>query len=195
VTNNSTPVLTGRVVTLAPLAAEHAEVTFAWRQGDRAKYLNRGAQTIDEQRKWIIASGGRGDLNFIILFRDAPVGMIALHDTSKVHRHVIIGRFLIGEPQLVGTAPVAYDAELALCDYAFDTLQMHKIHGDIIEGHETMLRWRQYLGWAREGVKRDHYLIDGAFVNVVMMSLLEDDYRRKGRPRLRGLVTAGQRGM
>ena len=68
--------LNGEFVDLVPLTPAHAALTFAWRQGQRAANLNRGAATVAQQAAWI---AGRPDAeyNFVIRLKDGrEVGMV-----------------------------------------------------------------------------------------------------------------------
>ena len=114
--------------------------------------------------------------------------MIALLELSQRHKTVQMGRELIGEPEKVGSSPVAFEADLLLCDYAFDTLRMHKIYGDVLEENVAMLRTRLYLGYKKDGLLREHYHYDGVYKNTVAVSLLEDEYRQTCRPKLVQLI-------
>lgn len=178
----------GSLAILRPITEDDAQITLGWRLGSRAKYLQRGANTIDEQRAWIAAKLKTNELNYIIEYKGKPVGMIALHDINNSHKSVQLGRLLVGEEKLVGKAPVAFDAELMLCNYAFDVLKMHKIYGDVMEDNFGMLKTRLYLGYKQDGVLRDHYMYDGVHKNTVAISLLEEEYRMICRPKLLQLI-------
>jgi RimJ/RimL family protein N-acetyltransferase len=179
----------GNFVYLRSLSVTDAELTLYWRQSQRAKFLQKGAQTVEAQTTWIIQREKAGDLNFVMEFRNEPVGMIALLDLNKNHKTVQMGRLLIGEPEKVGGAPVAFESELLLCDYVFDTLQMHKIYGDVLEDNIAMVRTRLYLGYQKDGLLRDHYLFNGLYKNTVALSLLEEEYRKICRPKLNQLIS------
>jgi len=181
-------VLQGSVATLRPLTLDDAEITLKWRLSARARFLQRGAQTTAEQRAWIAAKLATNEMNFIIEYKNKPVGMIALHDINQIHKSVQMGRLLVGEEEWVGKAPVVFDADLMLCDYAFDTLKMHKIYGDVLEENQGMLRTRLYLGYKQDGILRDHYLFDGVYKNTVAVSILENEYRMICRPKLLQLI-------
>jgi diamine N-acetyltransferase len=45
--------LHGEFVDLRSLRVEDAALTFAWRQGERAMLLNKGADTVEQQSRWI----------------------------------------------------------------------------------------------------------------------------------------------
>jgi len=182
-------VLNGTLATLRPITEEDAKITLAWRQGERAKLLQRGANTIDEQRAWINSKLNSYEFNFIIEYKGKPVGMIALHDISHTHGTVQMGRLLIGEESYVGKAPVAFEADFLLCEYAFNVLKIHKIYGDVMEDNIGMLKFRDYLGYHRDGIFRDHYLYDGVYKNTIAVSLLEEEYRATCRPKLVQLIT------
>lgn len=181
-------ILKGEIATLRPVTVTDAELTFAWRKSARARLLQRGATTVEEQRAWITAKLKTTDLNFIIEYKDQPVGMIALLDINQLHKSVQMGRLLVGEEDFVGKAPVAFEAELMLCDYAFDVLKMHKIYGDVMEDNYGMLKTRFYLGYKQDGILRDHYVYDGVHKNTVAISLLEDEYRKVCRPKLLSFI-------
>jgi RimJ/RimL family protein N-acetyltransferase len=181
-------ILKGEIATLRPLSVDDAEVTFAWRCSPRARLLQRGATTLEEQRAWISSRLKTSELNFIIEFQGRAVGMIALLDINHLHKSVQMGRLLIGEEEFVGKAPVAFEADLMLCDHAFDVLKMHKIYGDILEENHGMLKTRFYLGYRQDGVLRDHYCYDGVFKSTVAVSLLEDEFRKVCRPKLVSLI-------
>jgi RimJ/RimL family protein N-acetyltransferase len=182
-------ILNGSIATLRPITIDDAEITLGWRLSKRAKMLQRGAKNIEEQASWISSKLETDELNFIIEYKGRPVGMIALHDINSTHKSAQMGRLLIGEEDWVDKAPVAFEADLMLCDYAFNVLKIHKIYGDVIEENHSMLKTRLYLGYKQDGVFRDHYLYDGVFKNTVAVSLLEDEYRKVCRPKLVQLIS------
>ena len=181
-------ILKGDFATLRPITVDDSEITFRWRNSSRARLLQRGATTVDEQSTWIASKLKSDELNFIIEYENRPVGMIALLDINSLHKSVQMGRLLVGEEEFVGKAPVAFEADLMLCDYAFDVLKMHKIYGDIMEDNHGMIKTRLYLGYKQDGILRDHYVYDGVYKNTVAVSILEDEYRKICRPKLVSLI-------
>ena len=96
-----TTVLRGTHVTLRPLTVDDAERTLRWRLDDRAKLLNRGAETVEQQAAWIAARPA-SEINFVIeLASGEAVGMLSLVGIDRVNRHAEPARFLIGEPKAV----------------------------------------------------------------------------------------------
>lgn len=178
----------GRITTLRPITLEDAEITLSWRLGPRAKQMQTGSQTVEQQRAWISSKLLTDEINCIIEYKNQPVGMIALLDINRLHKRLEIGRLLIGEEEFVGKAPVAFEAELLLCDYAFECLGMHKIYGDVVEDNPNMLKMRLYLGYKQDGFLRENLNYDGVYKGVHALSLLEEEYRTTCRPKLIQLI-------
>jgi len=181
-------ILDGRWVRLRPLSLEDAEATLRWRLSRRARFLQRGAETMEQQRDWIAAELQKPDLTFIMELGGVAVGMIALTTLNHRHRSVVMGRELIGETELVGGRPTALEAELLLGDHVFEGLRFHKLWGEIHEDNLAMIQTRRYLGYTQDGVLRDHYREGDGYKDAVCVSLLESEYRAVCRPRLIALI-------
>ena len=181
-------VLRGKYVTLRPLRVDDAELTLVWRQGDRTTFLNRGAETVTQQRAWI-ESRPDNELNFVIELRSGPpVGMISLIDIDMVHLRAEPARFLIGEPDAVRGVPAAIESMKLLYQLAFDELKLRRIHGMVASDNVLMVKWQKFLGMQEEGRLRDHYFLGGRFQDAVLLGLLEDEYRKLSLPRMNALI-------
>jgi len=185
--------LEGRFAKLRPLEIADAQITLKWRLSERAKFLQSGAKTVEQQENWIRDALNRSnEITYILEFNGMPVGMCAICNINYNHRNCSLERLLIGEKELVGNIPVAFESELLLCDYIFNQMKMHKIYGDIMEDNKDMIKFRKYLGYSFNGVLRDHYIFNGKFKNTLLVSLSEKEYLDKCRPRLIGLIKLSQ---
>lgn len=180
-------ILRGEIAVLRPLTVEDAERTFRWRQSERGRFLHQGAASVEEQRAWIRAHTGAGEYNFIIEYQDAPVGMIGIFAVDGQHK-ASFGRLIIGDEARVGSAPVASESELLVCDHIFRGLGIHKIYGDVVEDNVGMVRFRAHLGYHQDGILRDHFWDGTAYRNMILYSLLEQEYWETTRPRLVSLI-------
>jgi RimJ/RimL family protein N-acetyltransferase len=188
----SQTVLEGEFVRLRPLRPEDAEVTFRWRQGNRALLLNKGADSVEQQARWIAARPA-SEYNFIIELKDGrAVGMLSLSAVDTVNSRAETGRFLIGEEQAVQGAPAAAEAMLLLYELAFDQLGLHRVYGIVAGDNTRMIKWQIFMGMTQEGRLREHNFINGRFQDAVFFGLVEPDYRAKARPRLRAMIAAGR---
>ncbi len=181
-------VLSGEFVNLRPLKVEDAEVTFAWRMSERAKLLNKGAQTLEQQRNWI-ASRASDEYNFVIELKNGtPVGMLSVAHIEKVHRRCEPTRFLIGDEESCEGLPVAVEAMKLLYGFIFDTLELQRVGGTVVEDYPLMAKWQKYLGMKEEGRLRKHYYINGRFQDAIVLGLLVDEYRKITLPRMNAMI-------
>lgn len=195
--------LVGEFVVLRPLVEADAALTLAWRLGARAHLLNVGAQNEADQRRWL---GNRpaSEKNYIIELPATaasagveaepgqPVGMLSLIGIDPVHCHAESARFLIGDEKAVRGRPVAVEAMKLLYELAFDTLGLHRVFGSVAASNHLMIRWQKYLGMREEGRLRDHYFMNGAFVDAVCLGILADEFRADALPKMKALIAAGR---
>ena len=184
--------LRGDFVTLRPLQVADAELTLGWRRASRARFLNAGAQTVEQQAAWI---AGRPDseFNYVIELTDGrPVGMLSLSGIDPVHRHGAPGRFLIGDEAAVRGVPAAVEAMALLYRLAFDDLGLVRLCGIVVAENTLMTKWQKFLGMREEGVLRNHFFLDGRFQDGVFLGLLVEDYRTTTLPRMNALIAAAR---
>jgi diamine N-acetyltransferase len=185
------PMLVGQFVTLRPLAPSDAAVTHAWRLGDRARHLNGGAASVEDQARWI-ASRPNGEFNYMIELKDGrPIGMLSLLSIDLANRRAESARFLIGDEEAARGVPAAVEAMSLIYELAFDRLGLERVHGVIEESNHLMVKWQKYLGMREEGRFRRHFLMEGQFRDAIALSLLADEYRAVALPRMRMLMRLG----
>lgn len=189
---DAAPLLEGEFVILRPLAVEDAEVTHQWRLGERARYLNGAAASLEDQRRWI-GSRPKSEFNYVIeRIGGPPVGMLSLVDIDLVNRRAESARFLIGDETAAKGAPAAVEAMKLLYDLAFDRLGLERVYGLIALSNPLMIKWQKYLGMKEEGRLRRHFFMDGAFVDAVSLGLLAEEYRSQTLPRMTAMIAMGR---
>jgi RimJ/RimL family protein N-acetyltransferase len=185
--------LRGEFVSLRPLREDDAALTLAWRSGDRAGLLNRGAETVEDQAAWI-RSRPDSEHNFVIELSDGrPVGMLSLIGVDTANRHGESARFLIGDEDAVRGVPAAVEAMKLLYELAFDRLGLERVWGMVAADNRLMIKWQRYLGMREEGRLRNHYRIGGRFQDAVCLGILAEEYRGQARPRMEALIAAGRK--
>jgi len=185
-------VLRGEFVALRPLEVADAELTLGWRSADRARFLNAGARTVEQQAAWI-AGRPAAEYNYVIELVDGrPVGMLSLIGIDQVNRHGEPGRFLIGDEAAVHGIPAAVEAMKLLYGLAFDELDLVRVCGIVAAENTLMIKWQKFMGMREEGRLRNHLFLDGRFQDAVFLGLLVDDYRATTLPRMNALITAAR---
>lgn len=182
----------GEFVRLRPLTVSDAELTFGWRSAARARFLNQGAGTVEDQAAWI-AGRPASEHNYVIELRAGrPVGMLSLVGIDPVNRRAEPGRFLIGDEGAVQGVPAAVEAMKLLYELAFDELGLVRVCGIVAAENTLMVKWQRFLGMREEGRLRDHLFLDGRFQDAIFLGLLADDYRTTTLPRMQALIAAAR---
>jgi RimJ/RimL family protein N-acetyltransferase len=185
-------VLSGEFVNLRPLRTADAELTLGWRATSRARYLNDGAQTVEQQAAWI-AGRPESEFNYIIELVDGrPVGMLSLYSIDVANRRGEPGRFLIGEEDAVQGIPAAVEATKLLYELAFDRLGLIRLCGIAAAENTLMIKWQKFMGMREEGRLRNHLCLGGRFQDGIYLGLLVDDYRTTTLPRMNTLIAAAR---
>lgn len=68
------------------------------------------------------------------------------------------------------------DAVRLVVDYAFEELDLNRVGLTTDEDNVRAIRCYEKVGFAREGLLRQHRLVDGRFGNTVVMSILRDEW-------------------
>lgn len=189
---SNTETLRGEFVNLRPLAVDDAALTLGWRNAERARFLNAGAASVEQQAGWI-ASRPASEYNYIIeLAGGHPIGMLSLTGIDRANRHGEPGRFLIGDEAAAQGVPAAVEAMKLLYALAFDKLGLVRVCGIIAANNTLMIKWQKYLGMKEEGRLRDHLHQDGRFEDAVFLGLLVEEYRKTSLPRMNFLIAAAR---
>lgn len=83
---------------------------------------------------------------------------------------------IIGEPDAQGRGYGGEAMDLLL-DYAFGSLNFHRVSIGVVGFNENALRFYEQAGFRREGIQRDGYFYAHRYSDFIMLSLLEGEYR------------------
>lgn len=184
--------LQGEFVNLRPLQVADAEITLSWRRAQRARFLNAGAASVEQQAAWI-AGRPASEYNYIIELKNGrPIGMLSLTGIDKANRHGEPGRFLIGDEEGAKGVPAAVEAMKLLYGLAFDQLGLVRVCGIVAANNTLMIKWQKYLGMKEEGRLRNHLCQGDEFHDAVFLGLLVEDYRKTSLPRMNVLINAAR---
>ena len=84
---------------------------------------------------------------------------------------------VIGEKDMWGKGYGTETGHLLL-QYAFNELGFHRVAVGAVAFNTRALRFWTKLGFQQEGVQRDGYYCDNQYSDFVLMSILENEYRR-----------------
>ena len=115
-------------------------------------------------------------LRWAIEVEGTCVGQARLHGLEEHNRRA---RFPIGlfAPELLGRG-LGNEATRLVLRHAFETLGLHRVDLRVLASNARAIRCYEKCGFLREGVERESVFIDGTWFSDLMMSILEDEYRR-----------------
>ena len=187
-------IINGKYIRLRTIEVQDADITLRWRSYERAKHLNKGAETVQEQESWI-KSRPENEVNFIIELKDGnPLGMISLVDIDHANKRAESARFLIGEEEKCQGVPVAAEAMLLLYEHAFSSLKLNKVYGYILNTNKMMIKWQKFLGMKLEGVWREHFWVDNKPIDASLMGILASEFYENALEKFNLLIKMNNKG-
>jgi UDP-4-amino-4,6-dideoxy-N-acetyl-beta-L-altrosamine N-acetyltransferase len=61
-------------------------------------------------------------------------------------------------------------------NYAFDTIALHKVYGQVLAFNHRSIRFHEALGFAREGLLREHHFNGSEYLDVISFGLLSNEW-------------------
>lgn len=124
-------------------------------------------------REYVIAKlGDRNNVFLAIVLKDADrhIGNIKLGPIDWIHRVADIG-LIIGEKDCWGRG-YATEAIRLISKYAFEQLNLHKLTAGCYSSNQGSAKAFQKAGFMVEGVRKDHFYIDGRYVDDILLGLV-----------------------
>ena len=164
--------------------------TIKWRRDEPTWDLVVGQKRFvssETEKRWVaraIDQHEKGEiLRFGVVLEEDPqklVGLIIISDIDHANRSCAYGNLLA--PEGARGKGIAFAARLLVYRYLFDELGMNRIVGRILEGNVPSRRFTEKFGSMQEGVLRNAVFKNGRFQNLVVYSMLREEfYARYGR--------------
>lgn len=124
----------------------------------------------------------RGDRGWIITMDNRPVGAAFISGVDMDQRRADFGMYLADDSTRgkgVGRAALYF-----LCEYAFTTMELHKLCCEALSFNQAAIALYEKVGFEKEGVLRDHIFREGRWIDVHLLAMFEDRWAVQ-----RGLLT------
>jgi len=173
--------LIGERVLLRPFSKRDLQHSQRWSNDAELRKLTGEINPISqaEAEKWykeLRADKNRAWFAIVLKKDNRVVGEAGLLRMFEPWRNTDM-TIIIGEKDARGKGYGKETGHLLL-SYAFDRLGFHRISIGVVGFNKNALRFWKSLGFKKEGVERDEYFYDNKFSDGVMMSILEDEFRR-----------------
>jgi len=118
-----------------------------------------------------------GDFHWAVFEKESNklIGGCSLLDFNRVREHCEIGYWLVSDRQGNG---FAQEASEKLVEFAFKTLNQHKIWGETITSNEASKQLMVKIGFREVGVLREEILKNGVWYDRVRLELLKKDWEK-----------------
>ncbi len=183
------PYLYGKQIMLRDYRQEDLPAIRAWVNDRKAiRYLSSRfwmPQSLTDTSDFLshAMSAGTNGAYFIIaeLDSEAYIGQIDLFSINWRLRSAEMG-MVIGSEKDRGHG-VGAEAISLILEYAFTILGLNRVELEVAAENARARRCYQKAGFQPEGVKRKAFMVDGQYADLVMMSVLADEWREKQNSR------------
>ncbi|WP_284893680.1 UDP-4-amino-4,6-dideoxy-N-acetyl-beta-L-altrosamine N-acetyltransferase [Cobetia amphilecti] len=66
--------------------------------------------------------------------------------------------------------------EFLALEQAFGPMSLHRLHCEVLDFNEPVIRLHKKFGFSVEGILREHHWIDNCFVDVVRLGILQSEW-------------------
>mgnify|MGYP001780562896 CR=1 FL=1 len=173
-------ILKGKIVTLRPVESSDIEfirgiindpvmestiIGWAWplSQKDQEKWYANFSNS-DKSVRYIIETEA-----------DGCIGFTGLRDIDWKNGCATTAGMRIARK--VRSRGIGTDTYMTMFNFAFNELRLHRISASSFEDNVASLRMLEKVGCHREGIRRECVFKQGKYHNVVLMGILDSDYK------------------
>ena len=113
-------------------------------------------------------------LSIVVRKGDRLIGNVSLFKLNTVHRSAELG-IAIADLSMTSKGH-GTEAMAMMLDYAFRTLNLHRVELVAHDFNERARKAYRKLGFVEEGRKRQCYFCDGEYHDEIMMAILKDEW-------------------
>lgn len=169
---------TGKRVILRPFQAEDAPLLTRWINDPKVtQYLKRSHPTTLTQAADRLKTLGQNKDNVVLgvaLLDGTLIGSMGLHRISWINRTATSGA-LIGDAKYQGQG-YGTEAKMLLLEYAFNTLNLHKVCSTVLAFNVRSQRYNEKCGYVVEGVQRAQMFRNGTYHDLILMAVFREDW-------------------
>ncbi len=165
------------MIELRDLRDEDEDVLFQWRSEPEVDRWMSDAELPSHAAHAAWFQALRTDPNmrgWMITRAGAPMGLLTLTGLKSHHRRASWHWFL-GSAEARGRG-VGRAAQVLGLDRAFGELSLHKVFAEVMADNDAALKAQSSAGFRREGYLRGHVLKGGQPRDVVLLSILADEW-------------------
>jgi RimJ/RimL family protein N-acetyltransferase len=166
-------------VVLTPVTDDDLPVMLNWINDREQAIFNAPYKPVSprQHQEWFESVQRRSDMQlFGVRLSDTGelIGTCQLHSINKVHRSAEL-QIRLGQVQQRGKG-YGTEAVRLLLEFAFKDLNLHRVNLHVFSTNQAAIRVYEKVGFAREGLLRSAAYINGEYVDVLVMGILQNEY-------------------
>lgn len=161
---------------LLNLEQRHLELILKWRNQKRIRNVmyNHRIITWKEHKEWYEKYLLNESITVKIFYLDdKPLGVLTIDEIDIKNRKCKWGFYIGDENAPKGIGKVMGYLGLR---FIFDSLEMNKVCAEVLDFNKKSEKFHHNLYFSKEGTLREHLLRDNKYINVMLMSLLEQEW-------------------
>lgn len=129
-----------------------------------------------DQKKWVESLSMRSDrFYFAVSTIEHPfVGIVRMDEFDTLNRSIRVGADIVPEFRGQGLGVRLYQL---IKRYCFDFMNVHRVWLAVLETNDHAMRLYEKQGFQIEGRYREAVYRDGEYLDYILMSIIEDEYR------------------
>lgn len=177
------PFIEGKTINLCATKSENINLRVKWMNDPKVRIYARNIMPtrVEDVKKWLEPREGR--ISNFVLFElwhnkdQKLIGIAGLGHIDWVNGWA--NAFMsIGEPEY-WNMNIATEATELLVEYAFNELNLNKLHGGVCVENIGSWAVAEKIGFEFEGIEEDEFYVDGKYLNVKAYRLLKEDWMKR----------------
>lgn len=167
-------------IELTSMRDEDSDLLFRWINDRELVVLSSAFHPVTRQAHdaWFARARGSDDVAFFairVAGTGELIGSCQLHTINRTHRSAEL-QIRIGSRQHWGRG-LGGEAVRLLLDIGFTDLALHRIYLTVLAGNERAQRAYLRAGFLREGTLRDAAFVDERYQDLIVMAILESEWK------------------
>ncbi len=175
------PTLTSERLILRPITEADALDMFASLSDAESMRLTGTQQnfTLEQVQQYcqrVAQADDRFDYAITVPGDPTYLGEVVLNDIDQINRSANF-RIALASEKLFGKG-YGTEATRLIIDFGFQSLKLHRIELEVYDFNPRAQHVYEKVGFVREGIRRDVLLWDGVYHSAIVMSILENEYKK-----------------
>ncbi len=175
------PTLTSERLILRPITEADALDMFASLSDAESMRLTGTQQnfTLEQVQQYcqrVAQADDRFDYAITVPGDPTYLGEVVLNDIDQINRSASF-RIALASEKLFGRG-YGTEATQLIVDFGFQSLKLHRIELEVYDFNPRAQHVYEKVGFVREGIRRDVLLWDGVYHSAIVMSILENEYKK-----------------